>query len=69
MAVSTASLQRPNVRRSPSPGVGVNYSTAPRTAPRPRVPEEITETDMYLRRSYALVEQGIIAFRHDGLTL
>jgi hypothetical protein len=69
MAGSTASLQRPRVQRSPSLGVGVHYSTAPRAAPRPRGAEEITETDLYLRRSYALVEQlrRVVAERASSL--
>ncbi len=57
MAGGTGSLQRPRVRRSPSPGAGAAYRTSPRAAPHGRGPDEATETDIYLRRSYALVER------------
>lgn len=57
MAGHIASLLRPNVRRAPSTAAGGNFSTASRAVPRSGAPEEMSETEVYLRRSYALVEQ------------
>nr|CAA9284526.1 hypothetical protein AVDCRST_MAG63-3830 [uncultured Armatimonadetes bacterium] len=52
MSADSASSTRPRVRRAPQDGGG-HYGTAPR----PRASEAHSETDLYLRRSYALIDR------------
>lgn len=63
MAGKTAPLQRPPVHRSPSSGVGTSeraasaFAGVAAMATSPRLRESPSEVDVYLRRSYALVER------------